>query len=260
MVTEPAELPRRWYALTRFALWCFTLGPSLIATTLVAWWLMLPRPRPSFAVETIDFDRWTLAFGLVALGIGLAAWMRALSRTANGVGRGAFRELRRTMPLLAIFLGVTLITVTGYREVHDTAAGTPQVLHAVLGIGSVLLILAGLVTSRRACAPLIELFDVGSVIRVATRALLFVSYAALGLGTLVPFTPTFFDDGTPWAIAVRIAGTGALLFAIPLAMVAVVSFLLLWRLCTCRRLIPVCTRCGYPRPAGKTCPECGADS
>lgn len=241
---KPPELVRRWYALTLMALVSFAVGSALVASTFVAWSLILPGWLPGWLQES--FDRWALAAGLLSLGIGILAWTRAWARP------------RMALPFLAILTGLLGIAYTGYREVHGSAAGTPQTLHAFVGIGSVVCIVFGTAASRGVFTPLVSLFHLGSPIHRLAGVLRYVAYATLALGLLVPFVPTLFGDATPPACALRIAAAGALVFAVPLATLMVASIILIASLRAHRTSVPACTQCGYPRPAGERCPECGA--
>lgn len=240
------ELPRHWYATTQLSLVAFAFGAALVACSFAAWWLMLlPTGESIRSVIAFFYDRWTLAFGLIALAVGLGAWARA------------WRRGSRILPLVALLGGIACIAVTGYREMHAPAAAMPQALHAVVGIGAVLLIVLGIATAPRAFGPLAELFGVESESARLARVVRIVAYGALALGLTVPFAPSYLGDTLSPAWSDRIAAAGALLFAIPLGVVAIAAILYLRALRRGERRVPICIGCGYPRPAGETCPECG---
>jgi hypothetical protein len=133
--------------MTIAALAFFAIGCALIGCSLVAWWLMLlPTNETIHGVVRLFYDRWSLAFGLFALAVGVACWTRAWVR------------LPRVLPPLAMLLGIVLITVTGYREVHAPATAAPQVSHALIGLGAITLTLLGLIAAPRAFGPVAELF------------------------------------------------------------------------------------------------------
>ncbi|MBL9121888.1 MAG: hypothetical protein JNL80_18425 [Phycisphaerae bacterium] len=247
MPTSPLELPRHWYAMTRVAMRCFAFGSLLLACSFVAWWLMLlPTVEPIRPVVAIFYDRWTLALGLLCQSLGVAAWARA------------WVTIPRVLPLLSLLVGIALIAITGYREVHAPASGTPQVLHAMIGLSSVVLLLFGLRGAKQSFGPVVTLFGLETEAARMARVLRWVAYVTLAFGLLLPFTPKLFGDSTPHACALRVAATGALAFAAPLLVTAASSLLFLHGLRSREGLAPACLRCGYPRPAGERCPECGA--
>ncbi len=246
MMTHEVELPRHWYSMTRLALICFAIGLTLVACSFVAWWLMLlPTADALRPVIAIFYDRWSLAIGLTSMGIGLSAWTRA------------WVAVRLVLPLLSLLMGIGLIAVTGYREVHAPASGLPQIPHAVMGVGAVVLLLFGISGSTTSFAPLVELFGVGRPTHRLATILRATSYVALTIGLLVPFTPRLFGGLTPHACELRVAATGALAFAVPFVVAAVGSLRLVGALRIAEDRVPICTHCGYRRPAGEVCPECG---
>ena len=243
---QPPELPRGWYRMTIAALAFFAIGCALIACSLVAWWLMLlPTNETIHGVVRLFYDRWSLAFGLFALAVGVACWTRAWVR------------LPRVLPPLAMLLGIVLITVTGYREVHAPATAAPQVSHALIGLGAITLTLLGLIAAPRAFGPVAELFALDRRAFRLAKTLRIVAYLGLALGTLVPFAPRLFGDATPAAWSLRIAAAGALVFALPLFATAAGSLAFLAMVRRARSSAPVCHACGYPRPRSECCPECG---
>jgi hypothetical protein len=247
--TQLIELPRGWYRMTLAALASFAVGCMLVACSLVAWWLMLLPTGEAFrGIVRLFYDRWSLAFGLFALAVGVACWTRAWIR------------LPRILPPLALLLGVVLITVTGYREVHAPARSAPQVTHALIGLGAIVLTLLGLVAAPRAFGPLAALVALGRPAHRLATAMRIVAYLGLALGTLVPFAPRLFGDATPAAWALRIAAAGALVFALPLFATAGGSLAFLIMIRRARAAAPACHACGYPRPPRTRCPECGRDA
>ena len=161
MMTHEVELPRHWYSMTRLALICFAIGLSLVACSFVAWWLMLlPTADALRPVIAIFYDRWSLAVGLVAMGIGLSAWTRA------------WVAVRLVLPLLSLLMGIGLIAVTGYREVHAPASGLPQIPHAVMGVVTRLEPAKdrnGVIDGRLACVDGLEAVLRGVELRLEAR-------------------------------------------------------------------------------------------
>lgn len=246
MVDFARELPRHWYRTTRASLRLFTVGAILLACSFAAWWLMLlPSSADVRPVIEFLFDRWVLAGGLLSMAFGVLLWARV------------WITARRVVPILSLVVGVALIALTGYREVHTPTSSTPPILHAVEGLASVLLLLGGLRGSRRAFGPLLRIFGIERDAGRMSGLLRRTTYLALAVGMLLPFTPRLFGDETPHACSLRIAATSALAFTPPLLALAVCATLLLHSLRQRERHATTCLRCGYARPAGSTCPECG---
>ncbi len=239
-------MPRDWFAMTRLALALLGLGSAVVGACFVAWFLVLvPLPTALVDVAGSLYGGIPLGVGLFALALGVAAWIRAWPGTGHA------------LPPLALLVGVAMIAITGFREIHAPASGMPQVPHAVLGIGATLLVLLGIWNSRRAFAPLAEEVALAPAARRRATLLRYIAYASLAAGILVPFTPLLFGDRTPRACAIRVAATGALVFAVPLLAASVVSVFTIRELGRARSRALHCPACGYPRPSGTRCPECG---
>mgnify|MGYP007080174179 CR=1 FL=1 len=236
--------------MSRVALWLWCIGLALTACCFVAWFVMHLPVAPVIRGLTAPFyEPPLLAVGLVLLGAGFVAWARAWARS--------WRSAQRTLPLLALLLGIAMIAVTGYRELRAGAATIPQIPHALIGVGAVTLLVLGLYRSSSAFVTLADAVGLSKPERRMGRVVRFIAYAALAVGVLVPFAPRFFGDTTPRDCAVRVAATGALVFAIPLAAAAILALWSVFWTGRRRSLVVHCLQCGYPRPSAARCPECG---
>lgn len=212
----------------------------------MAWWLMLlPSFHDGDPVVAVLADRWFLALGLLSLAVGVWFWARAWQRP------------RRVWPLLALLLGLSLIAVTGYREVHSPTTGAPQTLHALIGIASVTLLVAGLASASAAFQPVTSMLHAERDVGRLAGAVRWITYLSLAAGLLIPFTPFLAGDAMPADCAERVAATVALVFAVPLVVTATGAAIFLRVLGAHSAESMFCPRCGYSRPPGLTCPECG---
>ena len=234
-----------------FALW--SLGAGLVAACFASWFVV-HMPMPDWLAWLGRVAGWfygptPLATGFAFLLAGLAAWLRAWP---PGLLGGSRANHGRLLPFVALFLGAGLVATTGFLELHAPADALPRVPHALVGIGSVVLLAVG-----RALGGWIEHAVVPSSLRSLARAIRILAFLALAIGLLVPFTPRFFGDETPRACAIRVAALGALVFAVPLAAASLLA-ILAWRDAALGAVRSSrCPRCGYPRTNGGLCPECG---
>ncbi|MBL9150621.1 MAG: zinc ribbon domain-containing protein [Phycisphaerae bacterium] len=241
------------------------LGNPLGHSLAPRWHELIPKALRALGVAALAYAILILALAGATIYFGSTAWA-ALSiiaflvfavRTVALLATARV-SARALVPILLLLGGATLLASTGTIEFGVFGAAA-RVLHAIVGLGSILLIVAGAALAGRGFRDLLAPFaiDLTRLARLGRR-LRALTYVSLAIGLVVPFIPLWLSHLTPRDCATWTAVAGAALFAVP----AGLSFHVLnevWALIavTGTMTTPYCPRCGYPRPAGTRCSECG---
>lgn len=190
---------------------------------------------------------------LVALLLGALPLARAVVHIDRG---GSFA---------AIYLGTVLLIGTGLLEAVADLTVAARIAHAVYALFAVTLLAAGVVGMRRNAAALRQRLAVDDPdLDRRARRLRILALLVVGASLLLPFAPVLLRSVlpgvTPRACLVYSGVAGALIAALPFIGLA----RLLHRVRSAARhalpALPHCPACGYPRPPGTRCPECGLDA
>lgn len=255
-MTDAAALAPGWHAALLRGLLAAQLGAlaaaaglavcALLAIGLVREWEPMGL---RFLVPTALL---LLAAALLLLLVGALRLARPIAHVDRG---GAFA---------AIYLGTTLLVGTGLLEVVGAATLAGRIAHAAYALFAVALLAAGIVAMPRSARALRELLALGNGLDAFARRLRLLALLVLAASLLLPFAPmllrSVLPGVTPRACLVYSGAIGALLAAVPL--VGLAALLSASRRTARARIVDLarCPACGYPRPAGTSCPECGTST
>ncbi|MFO0827700.1 MAG: zinc ribbon domain-containing protein [Phycisphaerales bacterium] len=173
------------------------------------------------------------------------------------LARGARRPLDVVAPI-TLTAGVFGLVAGGGLELIALYRGGPRPSHALIGVLSIVAILLGVLLSGRAFRLFAARLAIDPSAAASTgRHLRLVTYLALAIGVALPFLPMGFVNLTPRECALRTAALGSAVFSLPLIASCVALVRLIRSADRSLRDLGHCPRCGYPRPPGARCPECG---
>lgn len=244
----PAELPRHWHRRLRRGLLFVAIGAALasfalFASAMIAFVSTLDDPEPYFKM-LVPGTLIALALTVPSLLIGgglLASLVASIDRG------GAFA---------ALLLGLALFCMTGLLEVITPVGGIVWQIHASLGLLAIALLVAGLAAIGRSALALKELLGISDprIVRSARRVRT-SGYIVIAIALLLPFAPSLLPGVTPRVCMSYSGGVVALIVATPLLATAVLA--LRARRATDLANARYCPDCGYRRPIGARCSECG---
>lgn len=236
----------RWMGLHALGLTACAIGVVVLA---IAGAAIAPGILPVLAPAVF-----VIAGGLAAL-VSLVALPIAVVTLLRSGGQS---QLVASLAVLAV--GIALVLFVGAAELIDAAMDV-RTTHSIVGLLAILLIVGGLIASRGGFRRLLRSFALddaesrrlGVMLRGAT-------YAALVVGIFVPFLPLWLSAVTPRHCATWTAALAATAFSIPPFMASWVIWTLDRSIAKSLARLQHCPHCGYLRPAGTRCPECGHES
>lgn len=240
-----SERSRGWFgAIVNAVDWMRTALVAVGGSLLLSGAVLVTAPEPSGTTGNFRL----VALSLTGFGLFFGAFATAMAMVR--LSRGLDRD-RSALFLTPAIAGLLLLGVTVIQEVNLHL----RIVHAPIGALSLVLLLGSIVTGGRALAPLTGILRLEPPPR--WRGLALATIVSLGCGSLVSFLPLLLEQSTPRACALRIAGIAALSFAFP-------AFAALGPLRRFRQRVvdaadaaDWCPSCGYRRPPGARCPECG---
>jgi len=250
---EPDRDPRppRWHAAISRGISCLVVGMVLVAGSLAATGALLVT-LPDFAA---DFERRPeRVVKPVIAAAGLVSVVACLILSAGCIllSRGMGND-RRPQWLFAPIFGILFLGLAGLAD-FDPRLRIGHAPFALLGVASILF---GIPFVGRGLGPVAD--DLGITPDPDRRRLLAITFVSLAAGILVSFLPLALEHATPRSCAIRVAGIAASALSVP-AFATVGPLRRFGRqVSAARDGARWCPACGYPRPAGTRCPECGLD-